>query len=244
MTKNNTVPHLRVALVKTSLPCFPQFPRIPCYNNWVVIHAIRCQGCARPPTDSCFWGICHVRHPRPQPQADGKTMAVFVSPPTFHQQGGWGDSVSVSDRKCSLSSFTSVPASDVFGVAQRKQCCLLLKTETGWVSLPVFPSPDRWSPVLTHKCCFIRLQSLSSLHLLILVNLLFTLRKMTPCIITAGPLCLTLSLQLSLLAGKQFYTVRQTPHAQNTQTLVVLKSCAEIQRVQTDWKHTDWVELP
>lgn len=53
---------------------------------------------------------------------------------------GLGDSVSVSDRnKCSLSSFTSVPARDVFGVVQRKQCYLLCKTDRLGITACLFP---------------------------------------------------------------------------------------------------------
>lgn len=63
------------------------FPRIPRSNNWVVIHPISCQRSATPQT--CFRSMCHVRHPPPH-QAEGKTMAAFVCPPTFHHWGlGW-----------------------------------------------------------------------------------------------------------------------------------------------------------
>lgn len=110
----------------------------------------------RPPSDSCVWGICHVWHPPHPPKWRVKQwLSLFLFPLFINR--GLGDSVSVSGRnKCSLSSFTSVPARDVLRAAQRQQCCLLWKTEIGCVSLPVFPSPNRRSLVLTHKCCLIR----------------------------------------------------------------------------------------
>lgn len=42
----------------------------------------RCRG----PPQTCFWGMCHVRHPPPH-QAEGKTMAAFVCLPTFPSLG-------------------------------------------------------------------------------------------------------------------------------------------------------------
>lgn len=82
-----------------------------------------------------------------------------------------------------------------------KQRCLLWKTQTGWVSLPVLSSPDRSSLVLTHKCCFIHSSPFLSPRLSTLVRLSLSPRKMTFCIKAIWPLCLPLSERLSNLAA-------------------------------------------
>lgn len=71
-----------------ALPHFPQsFPEPLAIITGLSFTPLGVRAMQRPPSDSCFWGICHVRHP---PKADGKTMAVFVSLLTFHQQAlGW-----------------------------------------------------------------------------------------------------------------------------------------------------------
>lgn len=162
---------------------------------------------------------------RPLKQTVKQWQSLFLFP--LFINGGLGDSVSVSGRnKCSLSSFTFVPARDVFGVAQRKQCCLLWETETSWVSLPVSPSPGRRSlALLINVVLSAQILYLSLPERRLLVQYSNNL----------------LSLSLSLLAGntKQLNRVRQKQsHAQNTQTLVVFKSSAEIHRVQEVWTHT------
>lgn len=157
------------SLWKALLPPFPtNSPTIPCYNNWVVTHPIRCQGCAEASAYSCFWGICHVR---PPPQAQGETMGVFVSHSAFHQLGAgcWGvrgeGSVSALDRnKCSLHSFTSVPTRDVFRVAQRKQGCLCGRQRQAG-QLCLFSSPDHQRLRVVSQMLFHPFKPLSSLIL-------------------------------------------------------------------------------
>lgn len=148
-------------------------PRIPCSNNWVVIHRIRCQGCTQAPLWFLFLRYMLGIHPLSK-QRVKQWPSLFPFPLLINR--GWVNSVSVSGRnECSLSSFTSVPARDIFGVAQRKQCCLLWNRGrlgiTACVSLPrppktcvgskvvsstpsldtcwsVFVIRDRWLPVL------------------------------------------------------------------------------------------------
>lgn len=170
------------------------FPRIPCSNNWVVIHRIRCQGC----TEGSLWFLFlrYMLGIHPLSKQRVKQWPSLSLSPLFIN-GGWVNSVSVSGgNKCSLSSFTSVPARDIFGVAQRKQCCLLWsRTEAGWVSPPAFPSPDQtgW-----FKSCLIH--SISWYSLIYLCHT----GQMTSCIRTNYPGSNSVSVAVSF--GKSYKT--------------------------------------
>lgn len=102
--------------------------------------------------------------------------------------------------------------------------------QTGWVSLPVFPSPDHWSLVF--------LQMLSHpLNLLILVDLSFSLRKMTSCNITNCPVSYSVIVAVSF--GKEHKTVLgQNPNAQNT--IMLIRKC----RNSLDSSNLKKVQLP
>lgn len=173
------------------------FPRIPCSNNWVVIHHIRCQGCTEAPLRFLF--LRYMLGTRPLSKQRVKQWpSLFLSP--LFINGGWVNSVSVSDRnKCSLSSFTSVPARDIFGVAQRTQCCLCgAEQRPAGYRCPYFPPPTTKDFCLFKGCLNL------SIFWYLLIYLCHT-EKMTSCIITNYPGSYSVSVAVSF--GKNYKTV-------------------------------------
>lgn len=81
--------------------------------------------------------MCHVRHPPPH-QAEGKTMAAFVCPPTFHHWGlGWF-CISVGQKRVQPHSRR---CQREMSLEWHKKNQFLLRgwTETGWLSLSTAP---------------------------------------------------------------------------------------------------------
>lgn len=69
----------------SSPPCFPKSLVLITGLSFTLL---RIRGVQRSPSD-LFSSMCYVRHPPPH-QAEGKTMAAFVCPPTLHHWGlGW-----------------------------------------------------------------------------------------------------------------------------------------------------------
>lgn len=129
--------HLWITFFPTLLP------RIPCSNNWVVIHPITCLRSAEPPhPQTCFRSMCHVRHPPPR-QAEGKTMVAFVCPPTFHHWGlGWF-CISVGQKRVQPHSRLCQLETYLEWHKKKKAGAFRGRTKIGWLSFshdpPLWP---------------------------------------------------------------------------------------------------------
>lgn len=114
-------------------------------------------------------------------------MDVFVSLPTFHQQGGW-----VILCQCQAENSAASPHARLCQL----EMCLEWHKESNAVFCGRQAGYHRLIlPTLTAEA-LCSLTNVSSLHLSIRVHLSFSLRKMTYCVLTICPLRLTLALSL------------------------------------------------
>lgn len=159
------------------------FPTIPCCNNWVVTQPIRCQGRAEGlPLILVFWGACHVS---PHPKQTVKQWPSLFLYPLFISRGlgCWGVSGEEARTwsRCRTETSAASPHSHLcqreMSLEWHKEINAVFCERRGGAAgyRCLFFLPNRWSLMLTHKCCFIRSSPLSSLRLVMLVHLSFFL---------------------------------------------------------------------
>lgn len=193
-------------------------PRIPCDNNWVVIHPFRCQGRAEASHRFLFLRYMPCSAPT-SPRSRGQNNGRLCFSSHFSSTGGW---VILSQRRTETSAAS--PHSRLCQLEMSLEWykgsnAIFCVRQTGWVSLPVFSLPWLLKSCVDSQMLSHPLEFLSLLRGLITCRFIFLSQSDDFLYYNKLP-----SLSYSVTAAATFSggiknRVRQTAHAHQDQNI-------------------------